>query len=139
MYLTLILYRWLYPVTTEKNNYILFLPNYWLEAIFNTNDYMLLTLLLSVNKLCPTLCDPVDSSTPGCPVLHYLPECAQTHVHRVNYTIQPSHPPSCPSPPALNLSQHQGLFQWVSSWHQVAKILLLMLTKEKIKIKKIKN
>ena len=73
---------------------------------------MLLTLLLlSVTKLCPTVCDPVDSSMPGFPVLHYLPEFAQTHVRGVNYAIQPSHPLSGPSPPALNLSQRQGLFK----------------------------
>ena len=71
----------------------------------------------SVTKSCPTLCDPMDSSTPGFPVLHYLPEFAQTHGHWVHDAIQPSHPLSPPSPPALNFSQHQGLFQWVSSSH----------------------
>ena len=65
----------------------------------------------SVTQSCPTLCDPMDCSTPGFPVLHYLPEFTQTHVRRVGNTIQPSHPLSSPSPPALNLSQHQGLFQ----------------------------
>ena len=65
-----------------------------------------------------TLCDPLDCSLPGFPVLHHLPEFAQTHVHWVGDVIQPSHPLSSPSPPALNLSQHQGLFQWVSSSHQ---------------------
>ena len=69
----------------------------------------------SVAKLCPALCDPMDCSTPGLPVLHYLPEFAQTHVHWVGDTIQPSHPLSPPFPPALNLSQHQGIFQWVDS------------------------
>ena len=67
----------------------------------------------SVAQLCPTLCDPMDYSTPGFPVHHQLPEFAQTHVHRVGDAIQPSHPLSSPSPPAFNLSQHQGLFQWV--------------------------
>ena len=61
--------------------------------------------------LCLTLCHPIDCSTPGFPVLHQLPEFAQTHVHRVTDAIQPSHPLSSPSPPALNLSQHQGLSQ----------------------------
>ena len=60
-------------------------------------------------------------STPGLPVHHQIPECTQTHVHWVGDAIQPSHPLRSPSPPALNLSQHQGLFQWVSSSHQVAK------------------
>ena len=70
----------------------------------------------SVTKLCPVLCDPMDYSTPGFPVLCYLPEFAQTHVHSVGDAIQPSHPLSFPSPPAFNLSQHQGLFQFVGSF-----------------------
>ena len=75
----------------------------------------------SVAQSCPTLCDPMNHSTPGLPVHHQLPESTQTHVHWVGDAIQPSHPLSSPSPPALNLSQHQGLFQWVSSSRQVAK------------------
>ena len=62
-------------------------------------------------QLCPTLCDPMDCSMPGFPELHCLPEFAQTHVHQVSDAIQPSYPLSSPSPPALNLSQHQSLFQ----------------------------
>ena len=69
------------------------------------------------------LCNPMDYSTPGLPVHHQLLEFAQTHVHWVSDAIQPSHPLSSPSPSALNLSQHQGLFQWVGSLHQVAKAL----------------
>ena len=76
----------------------------------------------SVAQLCPTLWDPMDCDTPGLPVHHQLPEFAQIHVHRISDAIQPSHPLSSPSP-AFNLSQHQGLFQWVSSSHQVTKIL----------------
>ena len=72
---------------------------------------------------CPTLCDPMNSSTPSLPVHHQLPELAQTHVHQVSDAIQSSHPLSSPSPPTFNLSQHQGLFKWVSSLHQVAKVL----------------
>ena len=68
-----------------------------------------------------TLCDPMDYSTPGFPVHHQLLELTQTHVHWVSDAIQPSHPLSSPSPPAFNLSQHQGLLQRVSSLHQVAK------------------
>ena len=68
-------------------------------------------------------CDPMDYSTPGFPVFHQLPELSQTHVHRVGDAIQASHPLLSPSPPALNLSQHQGLFKRVSSSHQVAKVL----------------
>ena len=76
---------------------------------------------------CVTLCDPMDCSTPGISVYHQLLELAQTHVHWVSDAIQPSHPLLSPSPPAFNLSQHQGLFQWVSSWHQVAEVLEFQL------------
>ena len=73
-------------------------------------------------SLCPTLCDPMKCSTPG---LHYqLPESTQTHVHWVGDAIQPSHPLLFPSPPTLNLSQHQSLFQWVRSSHEMAKVLV---------------
>ena len=75
----------------------------------------------SVAQSCPTLCDPMNHSTPGLPVHHHLAEFTQTHINRVGDAIQPSYPLSSPSPPALNLSQHQGLFQWVSSSHQMAK------------------
>ena len=75
----------------------------------------------SVAQSCPTLCNPMNRSTPGLPVHHQLPELTQTHVHWVSDTIQSSHPLLSPSPPALSLSQHQGLFQWVSSSHQVTK------------------
>ena len=75
----------------------------------------------SVAQSCLTLCDPMNCSMPGLPVHHQLPEFTQTHVHWVCDAIQPSHPLSSPSPPALNLSQHQGLFKWVSLSHQVAK------------------
>ena len=77
----------------------------------------------SVTQSCLTLCNTTDHSMLGLPVHHQLPEFTQTHVHRVSDAIQPSHPLSSPSPPALNLSQHQGLFQEVSSLHQVAKVL----------------
>ena len=75
-----------------------------------------------VAKLCLTLCNPMVCSMPGFPVLYYLLEFAQIHVHWVSDAIQPSHLLLSPSPPAFNLSQHQGLFQWVGSSHQVAKI-----------------
>ena len=81
----------------------------------------------SFTQLCPTLCDPMDCNSPGCPVHHQLLEFTQTHVHWVSDAIQPSHPLSSPSIPAFNLSQHQGLFQWVGFSHQVAKILELQL------------
>ena len=81
----------------------------------------------SFAQSCLTLCDPVDCITPGFPVHHQLLGLSQTHVHRVGDAIQPSHPLSSPSPPALNLSQHQGLFQWISSSYQVAKVLEFQL------------
>ena len=81
----------------------------------------------SVSQSRPTLCDPIDYSTPGLPDDHQLPEFTQTHVHWVGDVIQPSHPLSSPSPPAFNLSQHQGLFKWVSSSYQVAKGLKFQL------------
>ena len=80
----------------------------------------------SVTQSCLTLCEPMDRSTPGFPVHHQLPELAETQVHQVSDAIQPSHPLSVPLP-ALNLSQHQGLFKSVSSLHQVAKVLELQL------------
>ena len=76
----------------------------------------------SVARSCLTLCNPMDCSMPGFPVLRHLLELAQTHVHWVDDAIQPCHPLSSPSPSAFNLSQHQGLFQWVGSSHQVAKV-----------------
>ena len=69
----------------------------------------------------------MNHSTPGLPVHHQLLELTQTHVHWVGDAIQPSHPLSSPSPPAFNLSQHQGLFKWVSSSHEVAKVLEFQL------------
>ena len=77
----------------------------------------------SVAQSCLTIHNPMNHSTPGLPVHHHLPELTQTHVHRVGDAIQPSHPRSSPSPPAPNPSQHQGLFQWVNSSHEVAKVL----------------
>ena len=80
-----------------------------------------------VAQSCPTLCDPMNRSTPGLPVHHQLPEFTQTHVHQVSDAIQPSHPLSSPSPPAVNPSQHQTLFQWVNSSYEVAKVLEFQL------------
>ena len=77
----------------------------------------------SVTQLCLTFYNPLDCSMPGLPVHHQLLELTQTHVHSVGDAIQPSHPLSSPSPPAFNLSQHLGPFQWVSSAHQVARVL----------------
>ena len=82
----------------------------------------------SVAQSCPTLCDPMNCSTPGLPVHHQLPESTQIHVHWVGDAMQPSHPLLSPSPPAPNPSQHQGLYQWVNSLHEVAKVLSFSLS-----------
>ena len=71
------------------------------------------------SQSCPTLCDTMDCNTPGFPVLHYLPEFAQTHVRWVGVAIQPSHPLLPPSPPALHLSQHQGLWLFASGGQSI--------------------
>ena len=81
----------------------------------------------SVAQSCLTLCDPMNHSTSGLPVHHQLLEFTQTHAHGVGDAIQPSHPMSSPSPPAPNPSQLQGLFQWVNSSHEVAKVLEFQL------------
>ena len=81
----------------------------------------------SVTLLCPTLCNPMNHSSPGLLVHHQLLESTQTHVYRVGDAIQSSQPTLSPSPPALNLFQHQGLFKWVSSSHQVTKVLEFQL------------
>ena len=81
----------------------------------------------SVAQSCPTLRDPMNRRTSGLPVHHQLPDFTQTHVHRIGDAIQPSHPLSSPSSPAPNPSQHQSLFQWVNSSHEVAKVLEFQL------------
>ena len=78
-------------------------------------------------SVCPTLCDPMNCSTPGLLVHHQRPEFTQTHVHQVSDAIQPSHPLMSPSPSAPNPSQQQSLFQWVNSSHEVAKVLEFQL------------
>ena len=84
----------------------------------------------SVAQSCPSLCEPMDCSTPGLPVYNQLPEFTQIHVHWIGDGIQPSHPLSSPSPPASSLSKHQGLLQWVSSLHQAAKVLEFQLQRQ---------
>ena len=90
------------------------------------NSLVISVQFSSVAQSCPTLCDPMNHSKPGLPIHHQLPESTKTHVHWVDDATQPSHPLSSPSP-TLNLSQHQGLFKWVSSSHQVAKVLKFQL------------
>ena len=86
----------------------------WCACIFYILSIWISICCYSVAKSCLTLCDPMDCSTPGSSVLHYLPELAQIYVHWVSDAIKPSYPLSPPSPPALSLSQHQDLFQRIS-------------------------
>ena len=92
------------------------------EMLWNKYDTSKVIQFSSVAQSCPTLCDPMNRGTPGLPVPHQLSESTQTHVHRVSDAIHLSHPLSSPSSPALNLAQHQGLFKWVSSSNQAAKV-----------------
>ena len=105
----------------------LFLVIYFLFFWISHKKWANIFQFSSVAQSCPTLCDPMNHSTPGLPVHHQLQEFTQTHVHRVGDAIQPSHPLSSPSPPAHNPSQHQSLFQWVNSLHEVAKVLEFQL------------
>ena len=91
---------------------------------FSTFQSSILIQFNSVTQSGLTLCDPMNRSMPGLPIHHQLLEPAQTYVHQVGDAIQPSHPLPPPSPPAFNLSQHQDLFQWVDSSHQVAKVFI---------------
>ena len=110
-----------YKATIHTHTYTLF------ECSFSTMLLVSAVQFSSVSRLCQTLCNPRNHSTPGLPVHHQLLEFTQTHVHRGGDAIQPSHPLSSPSPPAPNPSQHQGLFQWVNSSHEVAKVLEFQL------------
>ena len=107
-------YWWMHFFIHEKFHYV------W-EAALGVR------YISSVAQSCLTLCYPMNCGTAGLPVHHQLQEFTQTHVHWVGDAIQPCHPLSSPSPPAFSLSQHQGLFKWVSSLHQVAKVLEVQL------------
>ena len=88
----------------------------WAEKLRPKRPYLLCSVQFSsVAQSCPTLCNPMNRSTPALPVHHQVPEFTHTHIHRVSDAIQPSHPLLSPSPPAPNPSQHQSLFQWVNS------------------------
>ena len=99
-----------------------YIEDSYIEVIYS--GFSTLRNIKSVQLLSLTLCNPMDCNTPGFPVHYQLPELTQTHIHRISDAIQSSHALSSPSPPAFNLSQHQSLFQWVSSLHQVAKVLV---------------
>ena len=135
-----------WPLVTLKDLQLLvcFDPNWpsqaWLWRVWGTNEDNLISTslmwspiiggsvqLISVTQSCPTFCDPMNCSIPGLPVYHQLREFIQTHVHQVSDAIQPSYPLSSSSPPAPNPSQNQGLFLWVNSSHEVAKVLEFQL------------
>ena len=103
--------------------------NYLLLGFCQTLRFLRVKIIQfsSVSQSCLTLCEPMNCSTPGLPVHHELPEFTQTHVHWDSDAIQPSHPLLSPSPPALNLFWHQGLFQWIGSLPQVAQVLEFQL------------
>ena len=111
--------QWVWSLVCLTQNY--FFGCIFLGKIGNSHRKPEAFVIQSLNHVW--LCDIMDCTTPGFPVHHQFPELAQTHVHRVSDAIQPSHPLSSPSPPAPNPSQHQSLFQWVNSSHEVAKIL----------------
>ena len=124
--------RRILPCATMEFCQVLLLP-YFLNfeamclGILNIVTTLYIYHFSSVTQSCLPHCDPMDCSKPGLAVHHQLPELTQTHIHLVGYAIQPSHPLSSPSPPTFSLSQHQGLFQWVSSSDQVAKVLEFQL------------
>ena len=135
-YLTQLFHLWLFSLfrshktlALEENVKLLFIPAINTQITNNTHNCLSKrdsVQFSSVAQSCPTLCDPTNHSMPGLPVRYQLPEFTQTHFHQVGDAIQPSHPLSSPSP-AVNLPQHQGLFKWVSSSHQVAKVLEFQL------------
>ena len=125
-------FSWVYIWNRTARSYAHSIFNFWRTAKLFSRAAATFNILTSnvwgvqfssVAQSCSTLCDLMNRSTPGLPVYYQLLESTQTHVHQVDDAIQPSHPLSSPSVTALNLSQHQGLFQWVSSLHQVAKVL----------------
>ena len=122
---------WFGFVNVLPSLYILF--SYYAKSTLSNHTFLIQYIIpysvqfSSVAQLCPTLCDPMNCSTPGLPIHHQLLDFTQTHIHGVSDAIQPSHPLLSPSPPAPNPSQHQSLFQWVNSSHEVTKVLEFQL------------
>ena len=108
--------------TVLLKNYQIYFTTHWWVMICSLK-IIAIAQFSSVTQLCPTLCDPIDCSMPGLPVYYQLPEFTQTHIHWVSDIFQPPNYLLSPSLPAFNLSQHQGLFKWVISSRQVAKVL----------------
>ena len=128
IHLSLSLYIYIY-IERERNQMkvVMYKINSTLRYILLVYFTVPYVQFSSVAQSCSTLCDSMNCSMPGLPVHHQLPEFTQTHAHRVGDAIQPSHPPSSPFPPAPNPSQHQGLFQWDNSLHEVAEVLEFQL------------
>ena len=127
-------YNWMYRQAIFKMIFTLIVyqkpkeNTFWREmTAVKTSDNFVISQFSSFPQSCPNIWDSMGCNTPGFPVHHHLPWIAQTHVHRVSDAIQPSHSLLSSSPPAFNLSQHQGLFQWINSLHQVANVLKLQL------------
>ena len=118
---------WVMSIKIYKKMYHLILCMLPAHRVWRHRCYFTSIQFSSVAQSCLTLCDPIDCSMPGLHVHHRLLELSQTHAHWVGDAIQPFHPLSSPSVPTFNLSQHQGLFKWVSSSHQVAKVLEFQL------------
>ena len=118
---------WLYNLSGKLASWMVTQPGFSKQPHTGNGLSDSIPIVSSVTQSCPTLSDPMNCSMPGLPVHHRLPEFTQTHVHRVSDAIQPSHPLLSPSPPAPNPSQHQSLFQWVNSSHEVAKVLEFQL------------
>ena len=113
-----------YVQKDEKKDLLISLQS-WVATIITIRKQSQFSSVQSLSRA--RLCHRMNCSTPGLPVHHQLLEFTQTHIHRVSDAIQPSHPLSSPSPPAPSTSQHQSLFQWVNSLHEVAKVLELQL------------
>ena len=129
MYHETLIMNWILDEILMKRNSTYNLTNglqNFIWSIINALE-ILLVQFSSIAQSCPTLCNTRNRSTPGLAVHHQLLESTQTHVHGVGDAIQPSHPLLSSSPSALNLSKHQGIFQWVSSSHQVVKVLEFQL------------
>ena len=123
------LHAWNFYVDPSMMHMLNSLSFYWqLRGTNHVLDSLLSINISSVAQSCLTLCDPIDCSMPGLPVHHQLLEFTQTHVHRVGDDIQPTDPLPSPSSLVFSLSQHQGLFQWVSSSHQVAKVFIFSIS-----------
>ena len=115
------------PIWSECMTFLIYCWIQIASILIRNFGSMFINDCCSVTQLCPTFCDTIDWSTPGYPVLHYLLEYAQIHVHWISDAIQPSNLLLSPSPLAFNLSQHQGLFHWVDFSCQVAKVLEIQL------------